>query len=169
MLRRFKSPQTLAIGLLLCAVHANADVTLPTVFGDHMVLQRDAAVPVWGWSDPGETVTVTFRDQSKSGTADDHGAWRVALDPLSVGEPGTLTVTGNNTIEFEDVLVGEVWVCSGQSNMQFSVNSAIDSDLEASSANFPNLRLFQVPTITATEPQDDVNRNGDPVDIAWQA
>ena len=169
MLCRLNCAQVLAVALLLCGIPADADVTLPTVFGDHMVLQRDEAVPVWGWAEAGETVTVTFRDQSKSATADDNGDWRVNLEPLAVGDPGTLTVSGNNSVEFQDVLVGEVWVCSGQSNMQWTVNNAIDPDLEAASANFPDLRLFQVPLITATEPRDDVYQNDQRVQISWQA
>lgn len=168
MLRQLRSVLTLVLALLFCSVQADADVTLPTVFGDHMVLQRDAAVPVWGWAEPGESVTVAFRNQSKTATADSQGNWRVELDPLAVGDPGTLTVAGSNKVELSDVLVGEVWVCSGQSNMNFAVNGAIDSDLEAAAANFPNLRLFKVPQLTATEPQSDVNNNGERVDIPWQ-
>lgn len=169
MLRLLRFAPTFVIALLLFTLRVNADVTLPTVFGDHMVLQRDAPVPVWGRSDPGESVTVTFRDQNKSATANDQGVWRVTLDPLAVGEPATLTVAGKNTVAFEDVLVGEVWVCSGQSNMNFTESSAIDADLEAAAAHFPNMRLFHVPNVTATEPRDDVYRDGQRVNIAWEA
>ncbi len=135
---------------------ALADVRLPALFGDGMVLQRDQAVPVWGWADAGEEVTVTFRDQSQTATTGADGQWRVKLDPLAVGEPGTLTVKGRNSIELHDVLVGEVWVCSGQSNMGMTVARGLDADIEAAAARFPNIRLFQVPLVTAEQPQEDV-------------
>lgn len=144
------------LAVLATAASVQAEVKTPAVFGSHMVLQRDAKVPVWGWAAPNEAVTVTFRDQKKSATADAQGNWKVTLDPLAVGDPGTLTVAGTNTLKFEDVLVGEVWVCSGQSNMQWSVAAGIDADLEAMMANHPGIRLFQVPLVTATEPQKDV-------------
>ncbi|MCA8999544.1 MAG: sialate O-acetylesterase [Planctomycetaceae bacterium] len=147
--------------LLALTVIANpllAEVKTPAVFGSHMVLQRDIAIPVWGWADPGEKVTVSFRDQTASATAGDDGKWKVSLDAESVGDPATLTVAGkSNTLTFEDVLLGEVWVCSGQSNMQWSVQAGLDPDLEIAAANHPNIRLFQVPLVAATEPQDDVN------------
>ncbi len=99
---------------------ARADVKLPAIFGDHMVLQRDQKDRVWGWADPGEevTVAVTPHDQSKTATAGADGKWQVTLDPLATGGPYTVTVKGKNTITFNDVLAGKAWVCSGQSNMQ---------------------------------------------------
>lgn len=153
----------LALPLALASLTATAvaDVKLPAVFTDHMVLQRDLPVPVWGWADPNEQVTVSFRDQSKTTTADAGGNWSVKLDAVSVGDPGTLTVKGNNEITRNDVLVGEVWVCSGQSNMQWSVAASLDPDLEAAAADYPNLRLFKTPMVTAETPQQDV-------DAAWK-
>ena len=133
-----------------------AEVKLPAVFGSHMVLQREKPVRVWGWADVGEAVTVRFRDQEQTTTTSDDGQWSVTLKPLVVGEPGTLTVSGSNTVDLEDVLVGEVWVCSGQSNMQWSVAAALDPDLEAAAADHSHLRLFQVPQISKAEPQNDV-------------
>ena len=108
------------------------DLKLPSVFGSHMVMQREMPVPVWGWATPDETVTVKFRDQTKTTAADADGKWMVKLDALSVGDPATLTVAGkNNEVTFDDVLVGEVWVCSGQSNMQWSCRpSRLNPDLE---------------------------------------
>ncbi|RLS55050.1 MAG: sialate O-acetylesterase [Planctomycetota bacterium] len=148
-------------GLLLglvgwTASEAQAAVKLPSVFGSHMVLQRDQPVPVWGWADKGEEVTVSFRDQSVTVKAGEDGKWSTKLAPLAVGEPATLTIKGTNTIELTDVLVGEVWVCSGQSNMQWSVQAALDSDLEAAATGQSGIRLFQVPNVLAHEPQDDV-------------
>jgi len=102
---------------LLSSSPVAADVTLATMFSDHIVLQADAAVPVWGWAEPGEEVSVSIAGQTRTAKADDKGNWRVMLDPLKVGEAGTLTVNGKNTITIKDVLVGEVWLASGQSNM----------------------------------------------------
>lgn len=157
-MRRITCLFALVAAVVLVDVQASrADVKLPAVFGDHMVLQREIAVPIWGWADANEEVTVTFRDQTKTVTAGGDGTWSVKLDVLRVGEPGLLTVQGKNTIELHDVLVGEVWVCSGQSNMQWSVQAALDPDLEAAAANHTDIRLFQVPMVTAKEPQQDVN------------
>lgn len=153
-------PIALFVAMTLCGfwtvTSLQADVSLPSVFGTGMVLQQGRPVPVWGWADAGEKVTVSFRDQSVSATASDEGEWKVQLEPVGLGEPGTLTVAGNNTVTFDDVLVGEVWVCSGQSNMQWSVRASLDPDLEAASANFPKIRLFKVPMVTAKEPQTNV-------------
>ncbi|WP_437186125.1 sialate O-acetylesterase [Planctomicrobium sp. SH668] len=158
MKRSFVSWMLVAAALVtMTPVSAFAKVRTPALFSNGMVLQRDIAAPVWGWAEPGEQVTVTFRDQSVSAKADDQGKWKVSLAPLALGEPGTLTITGENTLTFDDVLVGEVWICSGQSNMGWSVNQSDDPDLERLAANYPNIRLFSVPLTTADTPQDDVN------------
>jgi sialate O-acetylesterase len=115
------------VAVLLCSLFASAgevvraDVKLPVFFSDHMVLQRDGKAPIWGTADAGEKVTVRFRDQSQQTTADAMGNWRVELKGLKAGGPDELIVAGNNTIKLKDVLVGEVWVGSGQSNMAGSV------------------------------------------------
>jgi sialate O-acetylesterase len=134
---------------------ARADVKLPAIFGDHMVLQRDQKDRVWGWADPGEEVTVTIKDQSKTAKAGPDGKWQVMLDPLPTGGPYTMTVKGKNTLTFSDVLAGEVWICSGQSNMQMSVAGSNDADLEIRAANFPGIRLITVPNRGTQEPQKD--------------
>jgi sialate O-acetylesterase len=130
-------------------------VKLPSLFGSHMVLQRDQKDRVWGKADPGEEVTVKIGDQSKSTKAGDDGKWTVTLDPLPVGGPHTMTVRGKNAITLDDVLIGEVWLCSGQSNMQWSVSSANDADLETKTAKYPKIRLISVPQVGTQEPQDD--------------
>ena len=116
---RFRSHVALLLPvlLLISLLPATADVTLATVFSDRMVLQAEAAVPVWGWADAGEEVSVSFAAQTKTTKADAAGHWRVTLDPLKAGEAGTMTVKGTNTINIKDVLAGEVWLASGQSNM----------------------------------------------------
>ncbi|MCA9090303.1 MAG: sialate O-acetylesterase [Planctomycetaceae bacterium] len=156
-MRRCLGLSWIAGAMTLCVSVAQAEVKLPAIFGSHMVLQRDAALPVWGWADAGDEVTVSFRDQAVSTKAGADGKWMVTLKPEPLGDPGTMTVTGGNTITLEDVLMGEVWVCSGQSNMQWSVGASIDADLEAASASHPQLRLFQVPLVSKAEIQDDVN------------
>src|SRR5262245_19596747 len=107
-----------------------ADVLMPGVFSNGMVLQRDQPIPIWGWTGKGEEVTVTFRDQEVTAKANQLGNWWVKLEPLQAGGPDTLTISGTTTVKIEDVLVGEVWVCSGQSNMEWPITAALDSDLE---------------------------------------
>lgn len=134
---------------------ARGDVKLPALFTSHMVLQQGQNDRVWGTADAGEEITVTIADQTKSAKADDSGKWSVALDPLTAGGPHTMAVKGRNEIKLEDVLVGEVWICSGQSNMQWDVGAANDPDLETLTAKFPNLRLISVPQVGTQEPQSD--------------
>jgi sialate O-acetylesterase len=136
---------------------ARADVKLPAIFGDHMVLQRDQPDRIWGWAEAGEEVTVSVapREQTKTVNAGTDGRWSVTLDPLPTGGPYTITVKGKNTITLSDVLAGEVWICSGQSNMQWSVNSSTDADLEIKTAKYPEIRLITVPNRGTHEPQKD--------------
>jgi sialate O-acetylesterase len=161
----------LAIGaVLLAGSAARADVKLPAIFSDHMVLQQGMAVPVWGTGDAGEEVTVTFAQQKQSTKADDKGHWTVKLANLSASEkPEELIVAGKNKIEFKDVLVGEVWVCSGQSNMEFQVRSTKDHDKEIAAADHPNIRLFSVPKNVKYEPQSDVKPAHGPQEAVWLA
>ncbi|HEX8202178.1 MAG TPA: sialate O-acetylesterase [Isosphaeraceae bacterium] len=148
----------LALGVALIAGGvrpARADVTLPALFGHHMVLQQGQKDRVWGHADPGEEVTVRIADQEKSTQADRDGHWSVTLDPMKAGGPHTLTVRGKTTRTFDDVLVGEVWLCSGQSNMQWDVGAAKDAELETRAATYPRIRLISVPQVGTQEPQAD--------------
>src|SRR5690349_18736361 len=117
-----------ALLLSLMAIQtALADVRVSNVFGSHMVLQRRKPVPVWGWADPGEKVTVSFNSQTKSIKAGKDGKWTISLDPMEAGGPYQMTVAGKkNTVSFDDVLLGEVWICSGQSNMEWQLQSAVN-------------------------------------------
>lgn len=126
------------------SVAAFADVKLPALFTDHMVLQREAKLPFWGWADPGEQVTVATPNQTKGTTADDNGNWKIVLDPIDSKEPITITVKGKNTITINDVLMGEVWVCSGQSNMEWPISRSKDPEAESAAANWPKIRFFNV-------------------------
>ena len=141
-----------AVMLLATAGGATADIQLPNIFSNSMVLQRDQKNRVWGHADAGEKVTVTIGNQSHRAVTDNDGNWHVMLAPLSVGEPLTLTVKGKNEISFEDVLVGEVWICSGQSNMAMSVNSSNDADLERAAADFPQIRMINFPRVGTQHP-----------------
>lgn len=124
------------------------EVRLPGLFSDHMIMQRDRPVPVWGTAKPGEMVTVTIANQRKSAQADKAGAWRLTLDPMPVGTGLVLTVTGENTIELQDVAVGDVYLCGGQSNMTHGVAGE-----DVQTADFPDIRLFEVPRTPASSPQ----------------
>ncbi len=148
-----RSLLALAVSAVLLS-GANADVTLHPLFSDHIVLQRDKPLPVWGWADAGETVAVSIAGQTKNATAGADGKWRVKLDPLKVGEPQTLTAKGKNTVTVNDVLIGEVWLCSGQSNMGMNVQGAQNFDQEKSTADHPLLRMFTVRSGAALTPQE---------------
>jgi sialate O-acetylesterase len=130
---------------LMSAVLCYADVEVPDVLSDGMVLQRDRRIPVWGKADPDEGVSVSFAGQVKKTRADKDGKWRVELDGMSASEtPAILTITGHNVIELKDVLVGEVWLCSGQSNMQLTLPQTNDGEAAIAAADHPILRLFDV-------------------------
>jgi len=149
---------TLVAVLLAVSPTAWGDVSLNNMFGDHMVLQQGIKNKVWGKADPGEPVTVTFAGQTKTATTAADGSWVVFLDPVQeYGGPHTLAVKGKNSVTFNDVLVGEVWVCSGQSNMQWGVNQANDPDLEEAAATFPNIRFVSVPQVGTQDPQWNFN------------
>jgi sialate O-acetylesterase len=132
---------------------ARADVTLPAFFSDHMVLQRDLPNTVWGWAAPGENVTVRLATESRSTQTDPAGRWRVELGPLPAGAPTALTVQGQNTLVIQDVLLGEVWMCAGQSNMAMSVAQAQNAPQEKAAAQYPTLRMFTVTSGASHEPQ----------------
>lgn len=133
---------------------ARADVRLPAVISDHMVLQQDVAAPIWGWADNGEEVTVSIAGQSKSAKAGADGKWMLKLDKLTTGGPHELIVKGKNTLKIPDVLIGEVWLGSGQSNMAMTVSRSKDFEVEQAAANLPNIRMFRESSAAATEPQE---------------
>ncbi len=143
--------------LSLLALCANADVTLNGMFKDNMVLQRGIEVPVWGSAEPGEQVTVSSCGQTENATTGEDGKWMVRLDPIEMQEPFAMTVAGNNEIALQNVVMGDVWICSGQSNMAFTVGSALNAAEEIANADFPMIRFCTVPRVTSTEPLDQVN------------
>jgi sialate O-acetylesterase len=129
--------------LVLAPAWSRADVMPAGIFGDHMVLQRDMPVPIWGKAARGERVTVQLHDQMHFTNADAKGNWTVSLDPLKAGGPYDLTITGRNTVVVKDVLVGEVWVCGGQSNMQWTMKGLDKTGKNVADAHHPTIRLNQ--------------------------
>ena len=136
---------TVLLAASIVCSNLSANVTLPSVFGNGMVLQRGLAAPVWGWAEPGEEVTVRFGDQEKHASADAAGLWMVKLEAMPAADEGrTLEVKGKNQIEYQNVLVGDVWICSGQSNMEWAVRSSMNAETEIEAAEYPAIRLFDV-------------------------
>jgi sialate O-acetylesterase len=156
-MRRILHAAAVLAVLLATAGLAPADVKLHPLFTDNAVLQRDIAVPVWGTADPGEDVSVACGGQKKSVKAGADGAWMVKLDAMKAGGPLEMTVTGKNTLTVKNLLVGEVWICSGQSNMEWSLKaSAGGKEAIEASAN-PKIRLFTVPKKAVDAPVREVN------------
>ncbi len=146
---------------VLVAAPAGADVSLPSVLGSHMVLQRDAPCPIWGWASPGEAVTVEFGGQKHRTEADGEGNWSVRLRPMKASAEGrTLTVMGKNTRTLVDVLVGEVWLCSGQSNMEWSVTASARAQEEIAAGSHPRIRHIKIPHRPSMMPEKNVPSDG---------
>lgn len=144
-----------ALLLIILLKDASAQLRTPHIFGDSMVLQRDNPIPVWGWAAKGEKVTVQFHDQTKTAVAGADGNWRVNLDPEKAGGPYRLLVKSSTQIEYKDVLVGDVWICSGQSNMEWPVAFVHNSEAEIALANYPTIRQHKIPNTIAVDPATD--------------
>jgi len=134
-----------------------AEVKLSAIFGDHMVLQQQAKIPVWGWANPGEEITVTLGGRSLKTKTTVEGNWRVDFEPFEPNaQPVKLVVEGANRLEFQDVLLGDVWVCSGQSNMGWPFSKSYYADTELPKANHPQLRLFEIRTKASLQPEKNL-------------
>ena len=136
-----------------------ADVSLPGIFSDNMVLQQNSTVEIWGWAKPGEEtkLVASWNGDTLSTVPDNQSHWEIALKTPQAGGPFTITIQGNNRIVLKNVLIGEVWLCSGQSNMEWSATSGIDNaQQEVAAANYPNIRFFRVDHRTALDPQIDL-------------
>lgn len=159
-------PLTYPFGVALLAAAlltapARADVKLPSIIGSDMVLQRGQPCPIWGWADPGERVTVEFAGQRRSTTAGPDGRWFLELRPMRKSAEGrTLTVRGKNTLTLGNVLVGEVWFCSGQSNMEWTVGQSDRAQEEIAAANHPLIRHIKIPHRPSTQEEEDVPSEG---------
>jgi sialate O-acetylesterase len=162
--------RTLLRVLLCCAFVAlatatvSAAVKLPALIADNMVLQRGQPIPIWGWADKGEDVSVTLGKQELAAKADDNGRWKVTFDKLDVGRPLEMTVKGSsgNTITVKNIAVGEVWICSGQSNMEMGVGMCNNAQQEIAAAKYPQIRLFKVTKEKAAQPAVDVKGRWEP-------
>ena len=148
-------PLHLAGMMFVLSCSALADVKLPEILGEHMVLQRDVPVHIWGKAAPAEAVTVTFRGEVRTATTDPLGRWSVYLSPGKAGGPFDLTIQGTNTIAFKDVLVGDVWVSSGQSNMEWRLSQAANGPAEVAAAKYPKVRLMQIAKKVSDYPLED--------------
>lgn len=141
---------------LLFSIALNAQLRLPAIFGDHMVLQQKQSNPVWGWAGPGEKVSVEIYGQSHTTKADQQGKWKIKLRPIPAGGPYQMNIMGEKSkFFFDDVLVGEVWICSGQSNMQWPLLNTNSAELAIMTAKYPNIRLITVPQVGTQEAKDD--------------
>lgn len=138
----------------MMSVAGYANPTLSPILGDHMVLQQGTPIALWGWSDPREKITVTLLDRKAATVADIRGRWSIALPAMKPGGPYTITIQGNTAIYIRDVLVGEVWVASGQSNMTYPLSASKGGAEEVASADFPQIRLFRVPLNLRSMPQE---------------
>lgn len=155
-LRKMLLTWAIAIACTLASNNAQADVKVPSIINSNMVVQRDRPIRLWGWAAANETVTVSFAGQKAQTTADGEGNWKVALSPVAAGGPHELTVSGKNTLTFNNILVGEVWICSGQSNMQWTVAQSNNPKKEIANARYPKIRLFNIPRLVAADEQTDV-------------
>ncbi len=143
---------------------AYAEITLPRVFGSNMVLQRDMQAPIWGWASAGEEITIALSADAEgvesvattTAVADANGNWQTKLPAMAAGGPYTLRIKGSNTLELTNILFGEVWVCSGQSNMEWPVSISNNSEEEIAAATYPKIRLFHIPRVPSGLPQQDV-------------
>ena len=146
----------LALGLLCLKSTATADVRLPAIVGDNMMLQQQMGAPIWGWADPGEKVTVAGSwGKQATATANADGRWKVCLDTPSFGGPHTLAIKGTNEITVNNVMIGEVWLCAGQSNMGWRLASTFDGVEDAAAAEHPDFRIFRSERCHSHEPQED--------------
>jgi sialate O-acetylesterase len=147
----------LIIALFLNGTGLYADITLPAIFGENMVMQRDRQATLWGWADAGEKIKIecSWYQRGWETTADAGGNWKIKIDPPRADRPGQLKLTGKNTVEINNILAGEVWVCSGQSNMEWPLRAAVNAEAEIKAANYPQIRLFTVTKKTADQPQKD--------------
>jgi sialate O-acetylesterase len=134
----------------------HANIKLPRIFSDNMVLQRGVPLRIRGEASPGEKITVSIHGQRKTADADHEGNWNVILDPLDAGGPHELHVEGNTHIKYSNVMTGDIWIAGGQSNMYWPVRLANNPEKEISNANYPKIRLFAVPERMSLTPEHDL-------------
>ena len=133
----------------------NAEITFPTILTSNMVLQRDITVNIWGWAKPGEKVSIYFNGQQIKTAAQTDGTWKITLKPIPAGGPLDMVISGNNSVTLKNILIGDVWVCSGQSNMEWPLNQAKNGAEATANANNNAIRLFYVPKRISEKPLDN--------------
>jgi len=134
----------------------SAQLSLSQLFSDHAVLQQKTPIPVWGWGTPDESLEITFADQTIITKVNTSGKWQVTFEPMEAGGPHQLTVKGSEKLTVNDIYVGEVWICSGQSNMEWIVKNAQNAPQEIAAANYPMIRHLKIPHIVATSPEERI-------------
>ena len=161
--QRHKYPPILLAAAVLTALPATADVRLPKIFTDNMMLQRDLPVRVWGWADAGEAVTVTLSGKSASAKTGVNCQWAVELPAIKTGENLELTVKGKNTLTLKNILIGDIWVCSGQSNMEMGLNGCLGFQDDLKTADLPKIRRIKFNHVQSGQPLLDA-----PTATRWQ-
>ena len=144
-------------GIISFCLQARAKVILPKIFSDNMVLQRNGLIPIWGWADANEKIEVRFNNQVKSVKAGKNGKWLIRLDAENAGGPYDMTIKGKNTVQIRNILVGEVWLCSGQSNMEWTVGQSMNAKQEIAAANNLFIRHIKIQRDISSLPQNDIN------------
>ncbi|WP_289053384.1 sialate O-acetylesterase [Carboxylicivirga marina] len=144
------------VAIAISTQKSKADINVADIFSDNMVLQRNLAVKVWGSADPGEKVLLSFKGQKLKTKTDNKGRWSVLLKPMQAGGPYEMTISGKNEVVLKNILIGDVWICSGQSNMQWSVSKSNNAEQEIKEANYPSIRLFEVPRSVSNVPVDNI-------------
>ncbi len=164
------NPKTCLLYCALLTPVLRAELVIPAIIGDHMVLQQKQVNPIWGWDTPGTKITVNFAGQNLATTAGADGKWTVKLAPLPANaNPQSISISGTSKREITDVLVGEVWMCSGQSNMGYTLGRETNGDIEAAASDLPNLRLIKVPQVGTQELQKDFKGQWQPSNAASSA
>src|SRR5882724_5840407 len=160
---RFKDPRSpFWIIVAFCCVlaqPARAKVRLPKAFNSHMVMQQNKPLVVWGWANPNETVKVQLGSERAETQANANGEWKVTLPTMKAGGPYTLAVSGSSNLKFEDLMIGEVWLCSGQSNMEMGIGICNNAKEEIAAADYPGIRLLMIPNQWTPEPQSDTTES----------
>ena len=142
------------------AIQPAQNVKLPALFSDNMVLQRDMPIPIWGTAEPGGKVTVLIGDEKEQALVHDDGTWEAILKPHPAGGPIEITISGETTITLKNVLIGDVWICSGQSNMEFTLRRGMNAEAEIAAANYTKIRLITVEQVASETPLNDITTTG---------
>jgi len=158
-----RQPSLILLAAALTAMPASADVRLARIFTDNMMLQRDQPVRVWGWADPDEAVSLTLAGQSATGKADAAGKWTLELPVIKTGENLELTLKGKNTITLKNILIGDIWVCSGQSNMEMGLGGCLGAADDIKAADLPKIRHIKIRKTNSGQPEADA-----PIEGPWQ-